>query len=91
MRRRIPLLAADKANFQAVGVECGDTAAMVALDCISMLTAYRRASLPAVMAAIAEAAPSRVELLVDAQRRGVQPPPLSAARLKIAANACRLH
>ena len=56
-----------------------------------MLTAYRRASLPAVMAAIAEAAPSRVELLVDAQRRGVEPPPLSAARLKIAANACRLH
>jgi hypothetical protein len=78
-------------HARRLNIDAGDCAAMVALDCISMLNAYGRASLPAVLAAIAEAAPSRVELLVDAQRRGVEPPPLSAARLKIAANACRLH
>jgi hypothetical protein len=73
-----------------LGIDAGDCAAMVALDCIARLSAYNRAPLPVVIAAIAAAAPVREMLLRDANERGVEPPSLGAAKLAIA-SACRLH
>jgi hypothetical protein len=49
------------------------------------------AFLATIMAAIAEAAPTREMLLRDANRRGEPPPSLTLAKLAIAAGACRLH
>lgn len=72
-------------------VNAGDCAALVALDCIARLTAYDRAPLPVVMAALAAAVPAREAVLRDANARGVEPPSLSTAKLAIAATSCRLH
>ena len=45
-----------------------------------------------ILAAIAEATPTREALLRDANQRGERPPPLNVARLTaIAPGACRLH
>ena len=56
------------------------------------LAAYNRAPLAVILAAIAEAAPTREALLRDANQRGERPPPLNVARLiAIAPGECRLH
>jgi hypothetical protein len=48
--------------------------------------------LAVILAAIAEAAPTREALVRDANQRGERPPPLNAAKLTaIAPDACRLH
>ena len=73
-------------------VDTGDVAALLALDLVASLAAYDRAPLPVILAAIAEAAPTRETLLRDANRCGERPPPLSVAKLAaIAPDACRLH
>jgi hypothetical protein len=74
-----------------LGVDTGDCAALVTLDLCARLCAYGRADLPAVLQALAVAVPARMLLLHEANARGVEPPPLSAAKLAIAANTCRLH
>jgi hypothetical protein len=74
------------------GVDTGDVASLLALELVVALTAYGRAPLPVILAAIAEAAPTREALVRDANRRGERPPPLNVARLAaIAPGACRLH
>ena len=74
------------------GVDTGDVASLLALELISSLAAYNRAPLAVILAAIAEAAPTREALLRDANQRGEPPPPLNVARLTaIAPDACRLH
>jgi hypothetical protein len=73
-------------------VDTGDVASLLALELIASLAAYDRAPLPVILAAIAEAAPTREALLRDANQRGERPPPLNVARLvSIAPGACRLH
>jgi hypothetical protein len=73
-------------------VDTGDVASLLALELIASLAAYNRAPLPVILAAIAEAAPTREALVRDANRRGARPPPLNVARLTaIAPDACRLH
>ena len=74
------------------GVDTGDVASLLALELIASIAAYDRAPLPVILAAIAEAAPTREALLRDANQRGERPPPLNVARLTaIAPDACRLH
>ena len=63
------------------GIDPGDTAAMAALDLIACLAVYGRAPLPAVLDTLARAAPVRVKLVKDANRRNQPPPPLGVARL----------
>jgi hypothetical protein len=63
------------------GIDAGDAAAMAALDLISCLAVYGRAPLATVLDALARAAPVRIALVKDANRRNEPPPPLSAARL----------
>ena len=74
------------------GVDPGDVASLLALELISSLAAFNRAPLPVILAAIAEAAPTRETLVREANRRGEHPPPLNVAKLiAIAPGACRLH
>jgi hypothetical protein len=74
------------------GVDTGDVASLLALELVASLAAYNRAPLPVILAAIAEAAPTREALVRDANQRGERPPPLNVARLTaIAPDACRLH
>jgi hypothetical protein len=74
------------------GVDTGDLASLLALELISSLAAYNRAPLAIILAAIAEAAPTREALVREANRLGQRPPPLSVARLTaLAPDACRLH
>ena len=73
-------------------VDTGDVASLLALELIASLAAYYRAPLAVLLAAIAEAAPTREALVREANCRGERPPPLSVARLTgVAPGACRLH
>jgi hypothetical protein len=72
------------------GVDAGDCAALTILDLTARLCAYGRAELPTVLHALAASVPTREALLRDANNRGVEPPPLSSAKMAIA-NASRLH
>jgi hypothetical protein len=77
---------------QRQGVDPGDTAALLAVDLIASLAAYNRAPLGIIMAVLAEAAPVRAQLLIDANQRGEPRPPLNVAKIgAIAPRACRLH
>jgi hypothetical protein len=79
-------------HSRGCGVDTGDVASLLALELIASLAAYNRAPLPVILAAIAEAAPTREALVRDANQRGERPPPLNVARLtEIAPDACRLH
>ena len=62
-------------------IDAGDTAAMAALDLICCLAVYGRAPLTTVLAALAKAAPVRIALVKDANKRNQSPPPLGVARL----------
>jgi hypothetical protein len=62
-------------------IDPGDTAAMAALDLICCLAVYGRATLSAVLDTLAKAAPVRIALVKDANRRNQPPPPLGVARL----------
>ena len=64
-----------------VGIDAGDTAAMAALDLICCLTVYGRAPLATVLDALAKAAPARIALVKDANKRNQPPPSLGVARL----------
>jgi hypothetical protein len=64
-----------------LGIDAGDTAALLALDLVARLVVNGRARLPVVLDAIAAAAPTRVALLRAARRRNERPAPLSVARL----------
>ena len=73
-------------------IDTGDVASLLALELVASLAAYDHAPLPIILAAIAEAAPTREALVRDANRRGERPPPLNVARLTaIAPDACRLQ
>ena len=73
-------------------VDTGDVASLLALELVASLAAYNRAPLPVILAAIAEAAPTREALVREANQFGRRPPPLNVARLTaIAPGACRLH
>ena len=67
-------------HAREVEVDAGDAAAMAALDLICRLAVYGRAPLAAVLDTLAKAAPVRVKLLKDANKRN-QPPPLGVGRL----------
>ena len=62
-------------------IDAGDAAAMAALDLICCLAVYGRAPLSAVLDTLAKAAPVRVKLVKDANKRNQPPPPLGVARL----------
>ena len=62
-------------------IDVGDTAAMAALDLICCLTVYGRAPLATVLDALAKAAPARIALVKDANKRNQPPPSLGVARL----------
>jgi hypothetical protein len=62
-------------------IDPGDTAAMAALDLICCLAVYGRAPLATVLDALAKAAPARIKLVKDANKRNQPPPPLGVARL----------
>jgi hypothetical protein len=68
-------------HARAIGVDGGDVAAMAALDLIARLAVYGRAPLPVVLDTLAEAAPVRVALVKDADKRNRRPPPIGFARL----------
>jgi hypothetical protein len=73
-------------------IDTGDVAALLSLELVASLAAYDRAPLPVILAAIAEAAPTRETLVREANRLGQRPPPLNVARLvSIDPDACRLH
>jgi hypothetical protein len=77
---------------EETGVDAGDAAALAALDLIVCLAVFGRAPLQVVLDTIAAAAPVRVKLVRDANRRNEQPPPLSAAKLgPLVLDACRLN
>jgi hypothetical protein len=77
---------------KTLGVDPAAVTAMVALEAVSMLSAYGRSPLEVTMAALAAAAPARVVVLADANARGVEPPSLSTARLQeLAPGTCRLN
>ena len=61
------------------GVDAGDVASLLALELIASIAAYDRAPLSVILAAIAEAAPTREALVRDANQRGERPPPLNVA------------
>ena len=62
-------------------IDPGDTAAMAALDLICCLTVYGHAPLDTVLDTLAKAAPARIALVKDANKRNQPPPPLGVARL----------
>ena len=62
-------------------IDPGDTAAMAALDLICCLAVYGRAPLATVLDALAKAAPARIALVKEANKRNQPPPPLGVARL----------
>ena len=64
-----------------VEIDPGDTAAMAALDLICCLAVYGRAPLARVLDALAKAAPARIALVKDANKRNQPSPPLGVARL----------
>lgn len=64
-----------------IEVDAGDAAAMAALDLICCLAVYGRAPLTAVLDTLAKAAPVRIALVKDANKRNQPPPPLGVARL----------
>ena len=73
-------------------IDTGDVAALLSLELVASLAAYDRAPLPVILAATAEAAPTRETLVREANRLGQRPPPLNVARLvSIDPDACRLH
>jgi hypothetical protein len=72
------------------GVDIGDVAALLSLELIASLAPYNCAPLADILAALAEAAPTREALVRGANRLGQRPPPLNVARL-IAPDACRLN
>ena len=59
------------------GIDPGDTAAMAALDLVACLAVFGRAPLQVVLDTIAKAAPVRIALVKDANRRNELPPPLA--------------
>ena len=61
-------------------IDAGDAAAMAALDLICCLAVYGRAPLAAVLDALTKAAPVRLALVKDANKRNQPPPPLGRAR-----------
>ena len=63
------------------GIDPGDTAAMAALDLVACLAVFGRAPLQVVLDTIAKAAPVRIKLVKDANKRNQPPPPLGFARL----------
>ena len=63
---------------KGLGVDTGDVASSWPSNW-SRIAAYDRAPLPVILAAIAEAAPTREALVRDANRRGERPPPLNVA------------
>jgi hypothetical protein len=68
-------------HAREVDIDPGDTAAMAALELICCLAVYGRAPLAAVLDTLAKAAPVRVKLVKDANKRNQPPPPLGIARL----------
>jgi hypothetical protein len=68
-------------HAREVKVDAGDAAAMAALDLICCLAVYGRAPLTAVLDTLAKAAPVRIALVKDANKRNQPPPPLGVARL----------
>jgi hypothetical protein len=64
-----------------VGVDAGDAAAMAALELIACLAVCGRAPLKVVLDTLATAAPVRVALVKDANKRNQPPPPIGFARL----------
>jgi hypothetical protein len=77
---------------QRLNVDPGDTAALLVVDLVASLVAYNRAPLGIIMAVIAEAAPIRAQLLIEANQRGEPRPPLNIAKIgAIAPHVCRLH
>jgi hypothetical protein len=62
-------------------IDAGDAAAMAALDLICCLAVYGRAPLTDVLDTLAKAAPVRIALVKDANKRNQPPPPLGVARL----------
>jgi hypothetical protein len=79
-------------HSRGCGVDTGDVASLLALELVASLAAYNRAPLAVILAALAEAAPTREALVRDANRLGQRPPPLNVAKLNaIAPGACRLH
>src|ERR1700722_17633965 len=62
-------------------IDAGDAAAMAALELISCLAVYGRAPLATVLDALAKAAPARIALVKDANKRNQPPPSLGVARL----------
>jgi hypothetical protein len=73
-------------------VDTGGVASLLALELVALLAAYDRAPLPVILAAIAEAAPTREALVRDANRLGQRSPSLNVAKLTaIAPDVCRLH
>jgi hypothetical protein len=68
-------------HAREVEVDAGDAAAMAALDLICCLAVYGRAPLAAVLDTLAKAAPIRIALVKDANKRNQPPPPLGVARL----------
>jgi hypothetical protein len=64
-----------------VDIDARDAAAMAALDLICCLAVYGRAPLGTVLDALAKAAPVRIALVKDANKRNQPPPPLGVARL----------
>ena len=73
-------------------IDTGDVASLLALELVASLSAYGRGSVPLILAALAEAAPTREMLTREANQLGQRPPPLNVAKLiAIAPGACRLH
>ena len=68
-------------HAREVEVDAGDAAAMAALDLICCLAVYGRAPLATVLDTLAKAAPTRIALVKDANKRNQPPPPLGVARL----------
>jgi hypothetical protein len=68
-------------HAREVDIDPGDTAAMAALDLICCLAVYGRAPLATVLDTLARAAPVRIALVKDANKRNQPPPPLGVARL----------
>jgi hypothetical protein len=68
-------------HAREVDIDPGDTAAMAALDLSCCLAVYGRAPLSAVLDTLAKAAPARIALVKDANKRNQPPPSLGVARL----------
>ena len=74
-------------------VDPADIAVLTAVDMLSSLAAYGRASTAIVMAVINDVVPVRAAILDEANRRGEPRPPLSIAKLQalVSPGVCRLH